>query len=362
MRDVEMPLRICLVNNDFDFRHMDGIGKYAFELSNELNKYNYDLLKLSLEDLRHGNKFRKNILDDIILTMAARKALSQIQYKILHIMKPEAGFVFSNRTPKNPVIVTWHDLTRIHRFRNHLEKKDIRNYVYEYYLKRSYRIADAIISVSTQTRLDIIEWAQALGIYDQSKELYVVNPGISKEFLEYEGWDGRREDFIYVGKLKDPVPKLLKIFDTISRTLPSSKLHIFTPTENATELIQHEFNLHGYKFRSKVILHFRGTTSEIRDVLRKSVALIHPVEEEGFGSTIIESLAAGTPVILLKDARISPEVAKYCLTPEMEEIPDTCLKLYLEQTGVSKDVLKYARSFTYEKTAREIAKIYEIFV
>jgi len=357
-----MPLRISLVNNDFDFRYKDGIGKYAFELSNELARYNYNLFKLSLDDLRQRKRNQKNILDDIFLTMKARKKLSQIPYQVLHLIKPETGYVLSNRTSKKPLIVTWHDLIRIHRLNGHLETNGIGNYSYEHYLKRSYSTADAIISVSIQTQLDITKWVRELGIYDQRKKLYVVNPGISKEFSEEEPWNGRREDFIYVGKLKDPLPKLLKIFDGISRMLNSSKLHIFTPTENAIQLIQHEFDLHRYKFRSKVILHFRSTTGEIRDVLRRAVALLHPVEEEGFGSTIIESLASGTPVILLRDARISPEVAKYCLMCEIEKIPDTCLKLYLEQTGVSTDILKYARSFSYEKTAREIANIYETFV
>ncbi|MEM3860160.1 MAG: glycosyltransferase, partial [Candidatus Micrarchaeaceae archaeon] len=94
-------------------------------------------------------------------------------------------------------------------------------------------------------------------------------------------------------------------------------------------------------------------------------AFIFPSLYEGFGSPILEAQARGLPVIIYKYGKIPKEVRKYCFEAESPEHMAQIIE-ELKENGynerLKKKAIKYARSFTWEKTAKETLGVYKTVV
>ena len=82
---------------------------------------------------------------------------------------------------------------------------------------------------------------------------------------------------------------------------------------------------------------------------------------EGLGSPILEAKSRGLPVIIYKYGKIPKEVRKYCFEAESPEhmaqiIEDLKENGYNEK--LKKKATKYARTFTWERCARETIDAY----
>ncbi len=91
-------------------------------------------------------------------------------------------------------------------------------------------------------------------------------------------------------------------------------------------------------------------------------AFVFPTLYEGFGLPILEAQARGLPVIIYKDGEVPEEVRKYCFEAESPEHMAQII-MDLKEKGYDKKLkekaTKYARSFTWEKTAKETLKLYK---
>ena len=101
----------------------------------------------------------------------------------------------------------------------------------------------------------------------------------------------------------------------------------------------------------------------LNNLYNQSLALIYPSSYEGFGLPIIEALKAGCPVICNKGSSTGEIGGEYVLSGSMskEFIINSILKLNNEsfRNDLVKNGIKYASSFTWEKTANQTLKIYE---
>jgi glycosyltransferase involved in cell wall biosynthesis len=90
---------------------------------------------------------------------------------------------------------------------------------------------------------------------------------------------------------------------------------------------------------------------------------LFPVNYEGFGYPILEAQACGVPVILFKDAEISPEVSKQALVAKDEgEAASLAYTLATNpeyHSRVSKVSADYASSFTLARMGAETKKLYD---
>lgn len=359
-RNAVNEMKIVLINNDFDLRHNDGIGRYAKEVSGSLAKIGLDFKAISTDDLRITQKRSINFINIPIVKKAVKDYLTKHKPDLLHVIKPESFVELPNLSEGVPVVTTWHDMKLFHRnilFRG--EKGLLKRSVFERAYEKAYTSSTAIVAVSSMTVKDINEWAMKRGIFDLQKRIDVINPGINENFINSSTWNGERKDFIYVGFLPKVLPQLLTAFSAISARMGKSMLHIFTSTDGAKDIIREaSISIRKEWLLNKIVVHYKPSDADVLEMLRKSVALLHLSHMEGFGFPILESLAAGTPAIVLKSARIPPEVLRFAIRLDLEEIPEKCSELETKQHSVSPEATSYARSFTYSRTAENLLKLY----
>lgn len=359
---------VVLLNEDFDNAYYDGVSRYASELNKALNNIKQLHGTISTDDLSRYENVYLRYIDTRIQVAKALKRMKNL--RVLHLTKPESISLVPNVIPNDGVlIVSWHDLIRINYFANkpfyQNSGKTSPSFYYRHFLKgyvRAYETSSHILAVSDLTRNEINEWAKRSNLYDSVKNIVVMNPGINEKFIQSQPYDGPRRDFVYLGSLLK-APKLLYTFHKVLARLPDQKLYIFTQTKNANEIIINEIKRNNWSdMLSNIVVHVDSSDNEIINKLRQSVALLHLVYVEGFGFTILESLALGTPVIIPNGAKITPEVSRYAFKLEYEDIPVFCEQLYSSQTPVEQQAIAYAKSFTYEKTARSVTSIYEKYL
>lgn len=90
-------------------------------------------------------------------------------------------------------------------------------------------------------------------------------------------------------------------------------------------------------------------------------AFVFPSLHEGFGLPILEAQARGLPVVVWTHGRIPTEVKRYCFTVESSvEMAETLSKLSTDgyDPELKERAMEYARSFTWEKMARETLDAY----
>lgn len=101
---------------------------------------------------------------------------------------------------------------------------------------------------------------------------------------------------------------------------------------------------------------------KVVDIYDSFDAFVYPSHYEGEGLSILEAQARGLPVVICKNARISPEVRKYCFEAEdeihmarvLQDLKDNGYK-----EGQRKKAMAYARTFTWENTAKGTLKAYQ---
>lgn len=364
----ECEYNLALLNENFDNTYHDGVGRYASEFHKALNNVKQKHEMISTDDL---SKYKNVYFRYIDTRIKVAKELKKIKnLRVLHLMKPESISFVPRVVPNDAVlIISWHDLIRINYF---AKKKFPKNngktslsFYYRHFLKgyiRAYEMSSHIFAVSTLTATEINEWARRSNVYDNTKSILVANPGINDKFIKSQTYYGPRRDFVYLGTLLK-APKLLYTFHKVLSRLPDQKLYIFTQFKDANAFIHNEIKKNNWgNMLPNIIVQVNSSDDEVINKLRQSVALLHIVDVEGFGSTILESLALGTSVIVPKQAKITPEVSQYAFKLGLEDIAIFCEQLYLSQTPVEERAIAYAKTFSYENTARSVKTIYEKYL
>ncbi len=89
---------------------------------------------------------------------------------------------------------------------------------------------------------------------------------------------------------------------------------------------------------------------------------VHPVIYTGFELEIFDAQARGIPVIIYRHAKIPVEVKKYCFEADDEAHMAQIIE-NLKDNGYNKkrrkEAMKYARSFTWENTAKGTLEVYK---
>ena len=102
---------------------------------------------------------------------------------------------------------------------------------------------------------------------------------------------------------------------------------------------------------------------KIQELYNSFDVFIFPSSYEGFGIPILEAQRCGIPTFIMEDARIPEETAKFairCGSPE--DMANKVMALFHDKSKyskISKNGMKYAEKFTWEKFVDSYLKIYE---
>lgn len=212
--------------------------------------------------------------------------------------------------------------------------------------------SDYLIANSTLTRDDAV----TLG-YDKSR-IYVVNHGLDRRF------------FTPLPKKKGSVFTVGYLGAFRMRKNVRFALDAFMGAEEGhMRMLLYGNSAYQFDELSKLAAGDRRITfggfapeSEIVRTYDRFDAFVFPSLYEGFGFPILEAQARGLPVVIYKDGKIPAEVKRHCFIASDSEEMGAILE-GLAANGYSEkkraSAMRYARSFTWERCARETMAVYD---
>jgi len=265
-------------------------------------------------------------------------------------------------------VVTIHDVIGL------AWKEDLRSPIgrvyYRWMISAAVRLADRIITDSNFSRDDIV---RRLGV-DQEK-ITVVYPGISPDFqqvndaveLENVRTKYRIENdyIVYTGiyKPRKNHAALLHAFKTFLSTERHANLVVVGPLGEGEQELRRLATELG--ICEKVIFAGFVNDSELRALYSAAKVYACPSLYEGFGFTVLESMACGTPVVCSGETSL-PEVAGdaaiYANPRNPEEFAQALHDVFTNanlRSALIEKGKKNLRRFSWANTARETLGVYQ---
>lgn len=273
---------------------------------------------------------------------------------------------------KTKLVVTIHDI--IHWIFRKKFLSPLQMFYAGYMLRQAVTFSDHIITVSQNTKKDLIEYFRA-----DEKKITVIYESAGEEFRLFSSAEKEKEFkkiktkyhlpehfFLYVGMLKPHknVQQLIRIFRGLkSRNKITASLVIIGRKD--AKYPQGFEDLRDLNSSADLIHLPLVEYGELAAFYNAAIALVHPSLYEGFGLTLVEAMRCGAPVLATASASI-PEVmgnAAALVDPAsesemMEKIvlleQNQALRESLRQNGVER-----AKMFSWEDTARRTAVVYD---
>ncbi len=238
-------------------------------------------------------------------------------------------------------------------------------------LKKAARGSDHVIAVSQHTKNDLVEHFGA-----DASRISVIHQGVSEYFFETspdalkksvrEKFALPENFFLYVGLLKPHknAPLLIRAFQKARQAGEIHAALVMVGKSDASfeslypELVR-TGKMDGIFFLSNV------SKEELRALYQTALALTHPSLYEGFGLTLLEAMAGGTPVIACSTSSI-PEVAgraAYLVEPDtLDPLYDALIQMEVSGTlrrELAEKGRQQAAKFTWKETARKTLEVYK---
>lgn len=280
------------------------------------------------------------------------------QSEINHILDHSYSHVAHWLDPKK-TIVTCHDLIPLQ-----FEEDKLALSIYEQAIS-GLRKTKRIIAVSQSTKRALVEF---LGISDE--RIDVVYQGVEEKFQrskeiavvleKYHLPKGRL--LLHVGsslKYKNiegilgALPKVIDTFPDVWFVKVGGDL-----TSDQKKLARK------LQILDRVIYLGRVVDDDLPGIYSACDLTLMPSLSEGFGLTVLESLACGTPILCSKKGslpEVGGEVAFYVDDEtDASSLAGAIVKaLKVDKNKITDGGIRWARKFTWEKTARETAEVYK---
>ncbi|MGD1875411.1 MAG: glycosyltransferase family 4 protein [Mastigocoleus sp.] len=300
------------------------------------------------------------------------RVVSKIKADIFHIIDHTNGHVaYWLKKSGKPIVITCHDLVQYiypEILKNQSRFPALSMAVWQYSVK-GITVADNTVAVSTNTAKDVNKWLNV-----DSKKIAVVPNGVESEFrvLSPEVVKNWRQQYINspeeicllnVGSThqRKNVLTILKVVKAIAQMgIPIRLWRIGDDFSAEQQKFIEDGSLNKYitllgKPDREALIHFYNAAD----------ILFAPSLYEGFGLTILEAMACGTPVITSNVSSL-PEVtgdAAILVQPtDVESMIKAILNIQKDidyrHTLVSKGLIR-AKNFSWKNNAEKIAKIYE---
>lgn len=351
---------------------LTGIGRYTYEISKLL------MLQEDVEVSFFYGYYSKNLLSpssqpDIKATKAfiskyprlkslARKVLALYTklYSPSFDIYWQPNFIPLKGIKAREVVTSVHDFSFIH-YRDFHPKERIEYFENNFY--NNIKISDFIITGSYYTKQEIIN---ILDIPDD--KIKVIYHGINHEIFKiYDDlslpFELPEKYILCVGSLepRKNLKRLLEAYNNLS-CKDEYKLVLvgFKGWENQEimEIID----------KNQEYIHYLGYLSdvELAKVYNKASIFVYPSLYEGFGLPPIEAMACGS-VVITSDCSSIPEVCGDCAvyfdpldTNDIKEKIEATLQDKILMQTLAQNGLKKAQSYTWEKSAQEHKKIFDM--
>lgn len=360
-------LRI-LIFNWRDTKHVWGGGAevYIHELSKELTTKGYNVTVFCGND---GKNPRNEIIDNVLIirrggfytvyAWAFLYYILKLRGKFDLIIDSENGIPFF--TPlyiKKPIIGLVH---HVHQevFRAHLSfpLAQIAGFLEGKLMPFVYKNTK-FIAVSNSSK----EAMEAIGL-GKKLEISIINPGV--DLLKFKA-SKKTEDptILYLGRLKPykSIDRLITAFSQVAQKIPTASLTIAGVGESRKEL--EEMTV---KLGLASVVKFLGRVSEKAkaELLASSWILAQPSKIEGWGITVIEANASGTPVIAsdvpgLRDSIRNPHTGLLVTWDNQEKWVDAMVKVIKDENfrkSLEQEAQLWSKNFSWQKSTDKFLEV-----
>lgn len=262
---------------------------------------------------------------------------------------------------KTKLVVTVHDL--IHWVYRDQFFTPLQKFYAGAMFQRVVATADHIIAVSQKTKDDLIQYFAA-----SPKKISVIYEGIGSQHEPQEHPAARFQQpyFLYVGSIK-PHKNILTLIRTYKHLRAQNKLKASLVLVGKKDKVYPESQkeLEHLEKIDGIIYCPEVTSLELPNIYRRALGLIHPSFYEGFGLTLLEAMAAGTPV-LSSNAASLPEVggdaAAFFDPHDTESLGKLMIRLETDsawRNELCQKGFQNIKKFSWHKTAQQTLEVYE---
>jgi glycosyltransferase involved in cell wall biosynthesis len=263
-------------------------------------------------------------------------------------------------------VVTFHDMTFFLYPQYHTFFKRL---YFPAAMRKSARSADALISVSENTKKDLVE---RLGVPDS--KIHVVYHGVADRFKPISDWNQLEnisqkynlpaEFILYVGVVepRKNLISLLNVFQNLQKSNKNLGLVIAGQTGWGYHAVQEM--VAKLELRDTVLFTGYIPPEDLPAIYNLARLFVYPSIYEGFGLPVLEAMACGTPTITTSISSL-PEIvgdAGILVPPNDDRALLEAIKSLLEdekdQNRLSTRGLQHAAEFTWTRTAQETCEIY----
>jgi glycosyltransferase involved in cell wall biosynthesis len=215
-----------------------------------------------------------------------------------------------------------------------------------------------IITVSESTRKE----TKKLGFSDR-KMIDVINPGIDTTYLK-KSPKTKHPSISYIGRLKPykNIDVALRAFTRVLADYPTATFSIAGEGESFDELKQlaHQLEIHKN-------VEFLGKISEKRkaEILGKSWVVVQPSMIEGWGITVIEANACGTPVVAskvsgLQDSVVDRQTGLLIPAGDIKALATSIETIFEDKAfrkQLSTNAFEWSKNFSWNQSAEKFLQI-----
>ncbi len=327
--------------------------EYTYQLHNKLERYNKIDLLYSIDESKRNNMsglLRAN------LNMRTQMRNIKCKYDLFHITNQEVGFaskILKSRC-MSPVVTTIHDIARFQPGLQHGVLQGTYNRMVKAYVKDAIMESDFLLFDSIQTMNEVRKK------FNFGRDGKVVNIGVKDQLIKLPKSKKEEDGKFTVGYIGSFAYHKNVMMLMQAANIIDEKGYSFQIYGSGVEYKHlEEFRVQN-KIKSVKLMGF-ASEEKIVEIYDSFDAFVFPSLYEGFGLPILEAQARGLPVIIYKKGKVSEEIRKYCFEADdpvqmASIIEDLRENGYDEQRRMK--ATAYARSFTWEKCAKETLKVY----
>ena len=297
------------------------------------------------------------------------KEVSQLQANIFHVIDQTDGHIARwLRNKKKSSVVTCHDLVQLIQPEKQSRFPALSLAVWRYSVQGMCQ-ADHVIAVSSNTAQDINKLLNvpsdniSVALNGIEKKFQVLPQHTVEKFRQQYAASSKEICLLHVGGTHQR-KNILAVLKTLN-DLHRKGIPVFLWKAGAEFTPEHNFFIEEHQLE-KHIIHFGNPSKDtLVSLYNAADVLLSPSFYEGFGLTILEAMACGTPVITSNISSL-PEVAgnaAVLVNPnDVQAMIDATLRIKNDDTyrqDLVRNGLLRAQHFTWEKSAERVARVYE---